>query len=347
MKLKHIILMHLLFAVVLIVGCTKNDSTTALIATQAMFWVDSDFGCGTINVTINGVTKAISGYNTNQPSCGSNYAATFNLAAGNYSFTASCTSKNWSGNITVQAGQCNAFKLSSGGGGSTGGSATITAPSTQFIASQDYTVSNNGAYYTQQFTINSTTSFVFRFASQYQAQGAIITADQLSKFQTSQAFSGYALFDKTFGTNYITLSAGTYYVVIRNVSSGANKWSVELDYAISLPASDRATFVDNYANGAKSLTAGSRFWQPFTVQSGYRYFIDGCNVNCDVRFIAASQLTAFQNGQAYQYYTNYYDSNGAAPGFYELSLLVGNYYMVSYNSISGALTYTLERWKVN
>lgn len=349
-KFNQLLFIQFFFIAFCLMSCTKQDKTAT--TTQAMFWVDSDFGCGTITVTLNGVSKAITGYNISQPSCGDTYAAIFDIAAGSYTFTAKCSSKTWSGSISVQDGQCNAFKLNSGGGGTTGGGTTngtptVTAPSTQFIASQDYTVSSSGAYWTQQFTITTTTSFVFRFASQFQAQAAIITADQLSKFQANQAFSGYALFDKTFGTNYITLNAGTYYVAVRNVATGANKWSLELDNTITLPSSDRATFLDNYASGAKSFAAGSRFWQPFTVQTGYRYFLDGCNVNCDVRIIAANQLTAFQNGQTYQYYTNYYDAGGAAPGFFELMLPVGDYYIISYNSISGALTYTLERWKVN
>lgn len=335
-------------------GCTKKDTDNNSVSkpTQAMFWVDSDLGCGNITITCNGISKTISGYYHTQPDCGASGAATFDLDAGIYDFTAQCASKNWSGTITVQGGRCNSFKLNSAGGGATGGGGdnnppTVTAPSTQFIASQDYTVSNNGAYWTQQFTLSQTTSFVFRFASQYQAQAAIILPGQISGFQNNQSFSGYATFDKTLGTHNVTLNAGTYYVAIRNASAGANKWSMELDYATSLPSSDKATFLDNYASGAKSFASAGKFWQPFTVQNGYRYFIDGCNVNCDVKIIPADQLAAFQSGQTFQYYTDYSDGTGAAPGLWEISLPVGDYYLIASNTTTAALTYILERWKVN
>lgn len=227
------------------------------------------------------------------------------------------------------------------------GQPTVTTPNTQFIASQDYTANGNGTYWTQQFTVNTPTRFVFRFTSQFQAQASIILPDQLSKFQSKQGFSGYASFNNQVGTNFITLNPGIYYVAIRNSSTGTNKWSMELDNAISLPASDKATFVDYYFSGAKSVTAGTRLWQPFTIQQGYRYFLDGCNVNCDVRIIPANQLNAFQAGQTFQYYADYYSANGAAPGLIEIKLSIGDYYLVSYNSFSGAITYTMERWKVN
>jgi hypothetical protein len=235
------------------------------------------------------------------------------------------------------------------GGGTTGGgsSATVTTPNTQFLAQQDYSVSNAGAYSTQQFTLSAATKLVFRFTSQYQAQAAIIAPDQLSNFQGNKSFTGYGIFDKQLGINPLTLAAGTYYLAIRNASTGANKWSVELDYAITLPSSDKASYYDTYVSGAKSLTAGTRFWQPFTVQTGYRYFLDGCNVNCDVRVISANQLAAFQGNQTYQYFTDYYQAGGASPGLSELRLPAGDYYLVSYNSAAGALVYNMERWKLN
>ncbi len=337
------------------ISCTKETGTNTPTATtgNAIFWVASDLGVGTIGVTCNNNTQIIRGYSTSgTPSCGAAACANFTLSPGTYSFTAVAGSTQWSGNVTITSGGCTPLQLKgnggvNGGGGNNAGTPTVTTPDTHFMASQDYTVSKLGAYNTQQFTLSTTTKFVFRFASQFAAQAAIITPDQLNNFQTNQSFSGYGLFDKQIGTHSLSLSAGTYYLAIRNSNNGPNKWSTELDYDISLPSSDRATFYDFYTSGAKNFQAGSRFWQPFTVQSGFRYFLDGCNVNCDVRIIPISELSAFQNGQVYQYYTDYYLSSGAGPGLFELKLSVGDYYIVSFNASSGALSYVLERWKVN
>ncbi len=90
-KYKQLLFIQLFFIACCLASCTKQEPTAT--TTQAMFWVDSDFGCGTITVTLNGVSKAITGYNTSQPSCGNTYAATFDIAAGNYTFTAKCNSK--------------------------------------------------------------------------------------------------------------------------------------------------------------------------------------------------------------------------------------------------------------
>lgn len=335
-------------------GCSKeanNDTNkTPKVATQAKFWIGSDLGCGTITVICNGVTKTIKGYYTSEPECGGSNTATFDLNAGTYTYTASCNSLKWSGNITVVDGTCNGFKLNANGGSVTtngnNNTATVTTPSTFFLSSQDYTVNSNGAYWTQQFTISQSTTFVFRFASQYLAQAAIILPGELSNFQKNLSFTGYGLFDKKVGTQSVTLNAGTYYVAIRNANSGANKWSMELDYPITLPTSDKATFLDNYATGAKSFSSAGKLWQAFSIQTGYRYFLDGCNVNCDVRIISANQLSAFQNNQSYQYYTSYTGGNGADPGLFEISLPTGDYYLVASSSAAGAIVYTLERWKL-
>lgn len=235
------------------------------------------------------------------------------------------------------------------GGNTTGNNSkppTVTEPNTTFVASQDYTVSARG-YWTESFTIDKATSFVFRFASEYQAQASIITPDQLTNFKNFAGFNGFASFNNQFGTNYVTLNAGTYYVAIRNSSTASNKWSVELDNVITLPSTDRATFYDNYATGTKSFSTASKFWQPFTIQTGYRYFLDGCSVNCDVKIISSAQLAAYQGGQTYQYYSDYVLATGATPGLWEIKLPAGDYYLISTNTTVAALTYVLERWKVN
>lgn len=240
-----------------------------------------------------------------------------------------------------------------GGGGTTPGSGgntnppTTTAPSTFFIADQDHSVTNFGAYYLEKLSIYNTTTFAFRFATLYKAQAAIITESQVTAFKNMQAFTGYSVFDNVFGTKFITLNPGTYYVAIRNTNNGQNKWSMELDTDISLPLSDRAVRYDYYLNESKTFSNGSKTWQPFTIQSGYRYFLDGCNVNTDFFIISESELSKFQNNQPFNSYSDYNGSAGEAPGFFEIKLNPGTYYLVSRSNTVGSYTYTMERWKVN
>ena len=109
-------------------GCSKiqltgggggGGSTTG----QGMFWIASDLGCGNITVICNGITRTITGFYGTAPSCGASGCATFDLGPGTYSFSASCTGKTWTGNITITAGNCSKFQLTSSGGGG-GGSTT-------------------------------------------------------------------------------------------------------------------------------------------------------------------------------------------------------------------------------
>lgn len=240
---------------------------------------------------------------------------------------------------------------SNGGSGSGGGNGsnapTVTTPSTLFISDVDRVANSLGSYFLQQFTVNQTTAFVFRFAILYSAQAAIITESEVNAFKNLQSFSGYGLFDNVFGTKLVTLTPGTYYVAVRNTSNGQNKWSVELDLDITLPASDRATRYDYYLNDTKNFANGGKTWQAFTVQTGYRYFLDGCNVNTDFFVIPESELNNFQNNQTFNSYASYNGYGGEAPGFYEIKLNPGNYYLVSRSNQASSYTYLMERWKVN
>jgi hypothetical protein len=232
-------------------------------------------------------------------------------------------------------------------GNNNGTAPTITTPDTQFISSEDFLTNNLGDYWDQQFTVNATTTFVFRFASMFQAQAAIITSDQLANFTNNSTFSGVALFDKTIGTKPITLAPGTYYVAIRNETNGMNKWTTELDLSISLPASDECTFYDYYMNNSQAFPGGELLTQAFTIQSGYRYFLDGCNANFSTYIISADQVTNFNNGQSFTYFSDYYSSTGGGPGLFEITLPPGNYYLAASSSTTSAITYVMERWKVN
>lgn len=343
-------------AMVLLAGCTKKDVTPPPPPDTGSLTVysKSDLGAGNIEVFIDNVSAGtVSHFSPNGVTCGSG-DVNIKKPAGNYTLTAKGTNgKTWGPvTIAIENGACKSFELTTnstvGGSGTTGGSqATVTTPETQFISDDDRTSSKQGDNWSQSFTINQTTTFVFRFASQYKAQAAIVTPGQLTAFKNMQAFSGYGLFDNVIGTKTVTLSAGTYYVAIRNTANGSNKWTVELDKTISLPASDKASFNDNYLNDAKANAAATKTWQPFTIQAGFRYFLDGCNTNTEFFIIPASQLSNFQNGGTFNSFTDYNETGGHAPGLIEVKLPPANYYLVSRSTQASSFTYTMERWRVN
>ena len=244
-------------------------------------------------------------------------------------------------------------KHNPGGGGGTGGGGTQpptkTVPSTTFLASQDYSVSAYGAYSYQQFSVSATTTFFFRLASSYKVQAGIFVPSQLSNFTSMQSFTAFGLFNNQHGTQTVTLSPGTYYLGVRNTNNGTgvNKWSWELDYIYTFPASDRVSFYDTYFQTVNAQPTGGKFWQGLTIQNGFRYFIDGCSVNAETYIIPENELSNFQNNLSFQYYTDYYMATGAGPGMWEVNLPAGNYYLVGKTTAGGAWTYTGDRWRVN
>ncbi len=227
---------------------------------------------------------------------------------------------------------------------------TVTNPgeSTFFIASQNKTFSKHGDWTAEGFTISKSTTFVFRFASQYKAQAAIVTETELNNFKTMNAFRGFGIFDNQYGYTSVTLAAGKYYVAVRNTNNGANITSTELDYAITLPSSDRCRFYDTYIKDIKSAGAGGRIWHGFTIQSGFRYFMEGCNTGYSTNIIPENQLDNFKNGRTFTVFTDYDQAVGGAPGLYEVKLPPGTYYFVAHNKTNAtqAIVYTMERWQL-
>lgn len=229
------------------------------------------------------------------------------------------------------------------------GTGRAAAQSTYFIDAPG-TFSSLGEWWVQGFSVPARTGFVLRFTADYAADAAIIKPGQLNAFKNNRTFNGYALFDNRFGTKYITLDPGEYYVVVRNQTSGSNRYRLELDLRLKLPKDDnyKYQFFDVGATGSEYLAAnGGKLWQRFTVNSGYRYFLDGCNTGLDIYVIPENQLSAFKNDSGFSYYTDYSGTDNALPGHYELNLPPGTYYLVARNgnSIKKPLTYTLERWK--
>lgn len=120
---------------------------------QALFWTQSDLGCGNIAVTLNGNSETISGYfSSGVPNCGASGGATFSAAPGTYNYSASCSGKTWSGSVSITSGSCTATQLVAGStsGGSTGqlmfwvqsdlgcGTITVSLNSSQGTISQYY-----------------------------------------------------------------------------------------------------------------------------------------------------------------------------------------------------------------
>ncbi len=332
-------------------GGSGGGSTTG----QVTFWTASNLNCGNITVSCNGESRIITNYSSTAPSCGTTGFATFQLPAGSHNYTASCNGQTWSGTVTATSGGCNRIELISGGnngggtGGGTGGGGstpTVTLPNTQMVSWADYNTAAGGNKM-ELFTVSTTATYVFRFTSQFAARAAIIPQNQYNNFINGNSYTHFGQFNGTNGTLYVNLSPGTYYVGHRNPGSTTNKVSLELDRDIQLPASDRSTFFDFPIQGANTLSTNQRMWHAFTISSGYRYFIDGCNVNMNFYVIPANQLAAFQSGSTFQHYSTYAGADGNEPGLFELSLPPGSYYLVGKANAQAAYTYTMERWKVN
>lgn len=234
------------------------------------------------------------------------------------------------------------FPVAHGGGGG-GGTVGGTFGSTFFLDGT-LTLNGQGAPHTQAFSLSSTTQLVFRLATDYATQTAIIEPNQLSAFTGGQAFSGYGVFSGGDGYKTVTLAAGNYYVGVRNTGAGTNAVRYELDRMQTLSS---GVLQDYYKTTATTLSPGQRRWDPFTIQSGVRYWIDGVNSGLDVFVIDASELPNFQAGGSFLQYTDYGGPN--EPNLYggaEFVLNPGAYYLVQRNPTSTpkSINYVMERW---
>ncbi len=142
---------------------------------------------------------------------------------------------------------------STGGGAPTGG-----VPTDTYFLDYTGTLQNSGAYYTQGFTLSRQTSLAFRFAADFVAQAAIMDANQVTPFQGNQGFTSRAGFDKKFGTQYLTLPAGSYAVGVRNSAQGANAVRYELDYDVAISGLSR---VESNTYAQTVGANGGRYYQ--------------------------------------------------------------------------------------
>ena len=112
-------LIYTLIALIMLAACDresdtgkKKDEEPVVTTGKATFWVKKDFGCGNITVTINGVSRQISGFNAeSSPNCGDSNTASFTLEPGTYAFTAKCSGINWEGSIKVTKDGCQLMEL--------------------------------------------------------------------------------------------------------------------------------------------------------------------------------------------------------------------------------------------
>ncbi len=209
----------------------------------------------------------------------------------------------------------------------------------------DASFSQLNEYRFHSFTVTRSATFDLRLASDYAADAALIAASELPDFTAGRPFEGYGVFDNVFGTHpAITLGPGQYYAVVRNQVSGANTVRFEVDLQLTL---DDYRWYDWYFSGARMLPAnGGRLWQPFSMVTGARLFIDGCNSGLDTYVIPDSEIENFRNQREFRYYTAYGGSSRSFPGQWEIRLPPGSYWLVFRNNdaTAHAVTWQAQRW---
>ena len=197
-------------------------------------------------------------------------------------------------------------------------------------------------------TLSATTTFVFRFASDYNAYAAVISGYSVSNFINGGSFSYFSVFDGKFGTQSVTLGPGTYAVGVMNRTASSNSYKVELD----LPASiSNAGSSETVLNEAEYVGAnGGKLWHGFTISSGYYYYMDGANSGLDSYIIPADQIENFKAGGTFKYYQDYSGSGDTnQPGGFQISLSPGDYYIcfVNPSAVQKSVVYTMQRFAVS
>lgn len=217
------------------------------------------------------------------------------------------------------------------------------AVNTYFIDRTGTWTGTGGSAY-NMFTLSRRTTFVLRYASDYTSDGVVLRASQLSNFTAGRAYSYVAGFTGQFGTKTITLDPGSYAVAARNRVNGTNNFRYELDYDIGA-AYPSLTFRGNALNGSLNVAPnGGKGYNVFTIQRGFRYFLDGTNSGVETYVIPASEFGNFKGNRTFRYYTAYSGTTADQPGLVEVTLPPGQYYLVFRNrtSVNHAVTYTMQ-----
>ncbi len=228
--------------------------------------------------------------------------------------------------------------------------AMIPAAQADFIGEKGHTLTHSGDWWLNEFTISgSNQTLTLYFTAQYRAVGVIARVTQRSAFTSGSAFSYIDGFDGDFGVKSITLAPGSYFVGVRNSVSGSNRFSLELED--HPPTYGDATFAQVGIQAADYVNAGGWFTHDFTIQSGFRYVIDGNNSgSLNTYIIDRTEKADFQANRAFTFYSDYGGENDPnQPGLATISLPPGNYTLAvrSTSSIREALTYRMYIYRLN
>lgn len=108
-------LFYYLFCFLFILACTDEEESEVIQDGKITFWIQEDFMCGPISVTIDGETRTINNFNASgAPECGASGSANFTLPDGQYSFFASCDGMTWEGVVNSNEGSCSLMQLTPG-----------------------------------------------------------------------------------------------------------------------------------------------------------------------------------------------------------------------------------------
>ncbi|BCM91216.1 hypothetical protein IAD21_03080 [Abditibacteriota bacterium] len=225
------------------------------------------------------------------------------------------------------------------------------AQNTNFLSDNGDVLTDGDDFYYQRFVINNPTTFDLRYTPDYTSDCVILAPNYLNAFASGGAYRYFEGFDGRYGTKRFTLAAGTYYVAIRNEVEARNNFSYELDVALtSVPSDNNGTYEFSRwgISGARYVAAnGGILYHGFTTTSTERAFLDGCNSGLETYVIPSNQLNNVLGGRSFTYYTAYSGDGAALPGFIEVTLPVGSYYLVFINksTIQKSVTYQMEYWK--
>ncbi|MEO5331179.1 MAG: hypothetical protein H7839_04085 [Magnetococcus sp. YQC-5] len=208
----------------------------------------------------------------------------------------------------------------------------------------------NCSFYVEPFTVTTAGQYRLYFTSEYTADAVVLSSQaNVDSFARCGSYNYVAGFNGSYGqTASFTLQPGSYAVGVRNSANTTNHYSFELE--LVPPAISEATFYDQYIQRSNTVKPGQLYSQPFTIQDGFQYVIEGCNSgSMDVFILPPDQLSNFTNKLSYKYYSNYGGSNDPnEPGLATLNLSPGDYILVYRNNhatIAQTITYTLYRYR--
>lgn len=225
------------------------------------------------------------------------------------------------------------------------------AQSTNFLSNNGAVLADIDDYYYRAFTLNRTTTFDLRFTPDYNADCVILAPNNLNAFIGGYSYRYFEGFDNRMGTQRFTLAPGNYYLAIRNEVNARNTFSVELDYALTALAPDSNgtySFSRWGISGARYVPArGGILYHAFSTTSTERALLDGCNSGLETYIVSSNQINNVVNGRSFTYYSAYSGNGTDLPGMWDVTLPVGNYYLVFINrsNIPRAVTYQMEYWK--